>query len=456
MATIEFSFDDYIQCLNGKSSEILPKNPMHQQFVDKRRYYLVDMDYQSYTKRQGERIEDVFRDIEQRTCDDYYRKVYDSQKQTLEYSTFSFPAYKFIMSEVLADDWLAIVDFHKKHCRDHALHQPLVAYITAKLLGFGKPSESLDFGNEDYLLDRCVKYIMQSDKCSYLRNYLEEVCPNTKLLDEERIGETERRYCWNNLFYETAIMASMFHDIGYPWQYINKLTESLHTANFVNQSFSDQASYVWRQFHDRLLIYPFYGYVAPQKNEPCGWDDYMVDLIRKSMEKTHGFPGALGFLYLNDIVRKYPCIGDDAVRSFCVDWVAMAIMMHDMMKVYRGKMSNEIPDNLFLRINLETDPLSWVVAFADFLEEFERPSLCLSKNNKGNPEYSYVCPCSKVKIEYVQDILKVTFVYKTDAGKIKGLLFKKEETENYFDSTIGYLDINSAGISKVELNCVKQ
>lgn len=453
MEAIEFSYKDYLQCLIDKSGQLLPKNPVHQFFIDRKRYQLLDKDYQTYLKKQGVSIEETFKAIKKRTCDEYYSKVHVSQTRSLDYSAYSFPAYRFIMSEVLADDWLAIVDFHKKYCRDHALHQPLVAYITAKLLGFGNPLDSLDLGNGDKLLDICVDSIMDAKQCCYLREYVSNICAHTRLADDKET-KAVKRCIWTNLFYETAIMTAMFHDIGYPWQYINRLSESLHAANYVDHSFSDNALHVWQQFHNRLLMYPLYGYMTPQKNEPFGWNDSMVELIRKSMEQTHGFPGAIGFLYLNDLIRKYPCSGDEAIRSFSIDWAAMAIMMHDMLKVYRGNMANGVPENSFLRIHLDQDPLSWVVAFADFLEEFERPSLCLAKNKKGVPLYDYSHTCDSVKIECDSGLMKITFVYCDDKNKVNGMLFKGKENQEYFDPIIGYVDMLSAEISNVELKCV--
>lgn len=455
MEVISFNFIDYLQCLGNKSDKMLPKNCIHQSFIDRKRYHTMNQDYLSYLTKNGGSLEETLKAIRTRTCDEYYQKVYSSQIRSLDYSAYSFPAYKFIMTEVLADDWLAIVDFHKKFCRDHALHQPLVAYITAKLLGFGNPADSFVFGSKS-LLDQCVDNIMKAKKCRYLREYASKVCAITRLADDDKNDDKEKnikRFIWMNLFYETAILVAMFHDIGYPWQYINRLSESLHAADFVNHTFADNAHHIWQQFHNRLLMYPFYGYMTPQKNEPYGWKDSIVELVRKSMEKTHGFPGALGFLYLNDLIRKYPCDENDAIRSFSIDWAAMAIMMHDMMKVYRGNMANGVPDNQFLKIRLDADPLSWVVSLADFLEEFERPSLRLHKNKEGEPSFAYTYACEGVDLKYEQDMMEITFCYNSDESRKNGLIFKQEENKMYFDPVTGFMDMHSANISKVKLKC---
>jgi hypothetical protein len=44
---------------------------------------------------------------------EFYWRCYPVQAQAMDYSQLAFPAYRFILPEVLADDWLATVGWHK-------------------------------------------------------------------------------------------------------------------------------------------------------------------------------------------------------------------------------------------------------------------------------------------------------------------------------------------------------
>ena len=103
-------------------------------------------------QKKNHNLDDCFRELYKRVGRDYYWKVYPIQYQTLNYAQMSFPAYKFILPEVIADDWLAIVDWHKFQ-RDHALHQPLTAYIVLKILTGGKNSSKALKINGETLLE---------------------------------------------------------------------------------------------------------------------------------------------------------------------------------------------------------------------------------------------------------------------------------------------------------------
>ena len=52
----------------------------------------------------------------------------------------------------------------------------------------------------------------------------------------------------------------------------------------------------------------------------------------------------------------------------------MAVMMHDMKKVYWGNNGMAtLPENKHLRLRFDVDPLSCVITLADVLQDFERP-----------------------------------------------------------------------------------
>ncbi len=327
----------------------------------------------------------AFRELRRRVSGDYYWRTYPIQARALDYSQMSFPAYRFILPEVLADDWLAIVGWHKFH-RDHVLHQPLTAYVVQKLLEDSGDSDELFMLDDGRcLLDACVDEILKWDSTAYLREFL--LGTGVKESELWLNGNLARKSLWKSLFVEAAYLAAMFHDMGYPWQYVNLLSNKLEHAGYQPDSPTSDAERVVNTFGDRLLYCPLNGYRTLDRNAPATWRQRLVDLTAKALRKTHGFPGAIGFLYLNDVLRDYPSDRTHPIRQFCVEWAAMAIMMHDMSGIYWGDKTTT-PDNGHMRLRFETDPLSCVLALADVLQDFSRPTATFQSDER-NVDISY-------------------------------------------------------------------
>ena len=97
-------------------------------------YYDVDpllyRRHEKSTLRRGD-LHRAIGEVRKRTGKRYFDKVYPLQARTLDYSTRSFPAYRFLLPEVMTEDWLAIVDWGKFQ-RDHVLdlggRAPLLQY----------------------------------------------------------------------------------------------------------------------------------------------------------------------------------------------------------------------------------------------------------------------------------------------------------------------------------------
>ena len=60
--------------------------------------------------------------IKERFPQDEYRNVIRSVAFTHYYSNTFFPAYKILVNEFVNEEWLALVDYHKKFHRDHIIH----------------------------------------------------------------------------------------------------------------------------------------------------------------------------------------------------------------------------------------------------------------------------------------------------------------------------------------------
>lgn len=381
-------------------------------------------------------IIDSFACLKERMSEEYYQKVFRAQCQVMHYSSLCFPPYSILMAEDLSEDWLAIVDFHKKHARDHSLHQPLTAYIVAEMLGHGDSNRSLSLPNGENLLDKCVQNIMNSLDTGYLKYYAEKngINKNTppKLLEE----------IWKHVFYRTATLSSLFHDIGYPWQYVHRIGTELKSCSQVLSYTFENAESIISQFGDRMILLPFRYFQYSCSDKPVGFDIRLKNIILKSLQETHGFPGGIAFLSLYDAVRTYPMPKEALLDHFSMEWAALAIMMHDMKSV-----CNDYPE---LCVKSSTDPLSAIVSLADFLEEFNRPLAKFTPNEK-NSCLEYTHACDKVEIDVDQQgVLDIKMYYNDKGQYAVASLYKKEETRQYFNPASGFINLSSLGIADVQ------
>jgi len=449
---MEFSFKDYQNRLH--TGTFIPPNTF-------RPYVAVKPDaYRALEQEHEQRgllIKDTFHQLAKRVGRDYFWKIYPVQSETLDWAQLSFPAYRFILAEVLQDDWLATVDWHKFN-RDHALHQPLTAYVILKMLtGAGDPG--LEIGGRR-LLDICVDEILKWEGTGYLKEFLEGSDSGRvrlpRFLFERSVLSRE---IWRALFVEAAFLAASFHDLGYPWQYVNRLNSKLEHAGYPKDSPTGDAERLVKDFGKRLFFCPLNGYGSVGLNAPSTWKRRLVEQTAAGLRETHGLPGAIGFLYLNDVLRDYP-EGELVLREFCVEWAAMAVMMHDMKKVYWGKDGTAgLPENKHLQLRFEVDPLSCVATLADVLQDFERPSVefWTSATSPKEAYAKYEHEVESVALDYdeIRHILRIEYRCRDTHAVCRKEVFLRGEQVEYFDPQRGYLDLSSCGVEQVEMTAVR-
>lgn len=409
--------------------------------LDYRKLYLLE---QQYSKK-GITIRTALKRLRRCTSVDYYYQIVSAQIDAMKYASDVFPPYELLLPDVLMDDWLSIIGPHQEHRRDHSLHQPLTAYIVSELLKGGDDGKGLVLSSGKSLLDECARMFLDMPGTVYLRNYYKELYPH-ELPPKGYIRETWAK----EIFYHSAIVAALFHDIGYPWQYLNKVGGSIELVDKEGVGVQEQSGEdILNYIRKRLLVYPFYGYSdTPQHRPTSQWDREVVNLIKVAYKKTHGFPGALAFMYLNDSIRMF--IGDNDINQaecrFIQDWAAVGILMHDMVGQYYG--NNHGPDQPRFKLSIDKDPLSCLIAMADVLEEFGRPSAKFT-SNMGKVEIQYLHPCKKTVVEVKDNTLDITYLYKTKAEKAKNEDWRKSEVEDYFRVPSGYIDLSEIGIERV-------
>lgn len=439
---MEFSYQDYNTNFS-KQKNVYPKNFTPSRLIDTHKYKLLAKEY----SQKGLKLSDALKGLKRRTNDEYFRKIYIAQSQAMNFSESSFPAYRFLLPDILIDDWLSIIGLHKQNCRDHAIHQPLTSYIVFKLLGGGRSEESFKINNQP-LLDLCIRSILNTAKQNYIYDYAISTC-YTKSIDMGNNPDIAYDV-WKQLFYETAMKAAIFHDIGYPWQYINRINGSIKNIDFRFDEINTHSAQIITNYSNRLVFAPFFGYQR-YSIPPSNWSTLLLNLVSESLTKTHGFPGALSYLYLNDIIRKYPNESKYKINQFSIEWAALGIMMHDMKSIYWGNNKN-FPENKFLRLSFDKDPLSCIICLADLLQEFERPYVRFSQE-KISSKLKYEFSCDKSSMEYSSGSLNIFYNFSNSSNRAINEHFKKIDEVGYFDPKNGYIDFSSIGINSIKINC---
>lgn len=451
---MEFSFEDYQNRLH--TGMLRPPDTFRPYVVVRPdAYQALESEHERTLERAHDGrvlgLEYTFGQLKKRVGSEYFWKVYPVQSKTLDWAQLSFPAYRFILAEVLQDDWLATVDWHKFN-RDHALHQPLTAYVVLKMLT-GAGDQGWEIGGER-LLDLCVDKVLRWEKTNYLKKFMEGS-------DSGRVGlpgflfdgSLLSREIWKALFFEAAFLAATFHDLGYPWQYVNSLSSKLEHAGYLKDSPTGDAERLVEDFGGRLLFYPLNGYGSVGLNAPSTWRERLIGQMADGLRETHGLPGAIGFLYLNDVLREFP-EGESVLREFCVEWAAMAVMMHDMKDVYWGRNGTaKLPENKHLQLRFDVDPLSCVVTLADVLQDFERPSVEFRASSVEEACARYKSEVRSAALEYSARRRTLRIEYRCiDANAAsRKEAFLRGDQEEYFDPQFGYLDLSACGIERVEL-----
>ena len=128
----------------------------------------------------------------------------------------------------------------------------------------------------------------------YLRSYLKREDPN--------FAPNQNGYdlTWaTEVFYEAAFISALFHDMGYPWQYVNSLSKSITGSNYeeINGALLNVTETA-NKMNESLLIYPLYGYdEGVVQNHTPEQEQQALEMIRKGLLNKHGMPGAMGFMY---------------------------------------------------------------------------------------------------------------------------------------------------------------
>lgn len=426
-----FTYDDFRKnYLQG--SALMPTAPLDLLSTIDQTKFEKDLDDRDVEKR----IRTTFNELEKRLGVRYFSEFERVQTRAKEIGSFVFPPYKMLFLDIACEDWLSLVDFHKGFSRDHSVHQPLTAYIVSKLLGGGNPNNAFHIGGVS-ILNKALDVLIGGADSQYLRDRLSFYDARCPLLQGDRD-------LWRLVFYQTAIITAMYHDLGYPWQFIERmhgfLKDEILLCGRLPKGCAAISSYV-AAHKDELMFRPFYDYGRGGKTTA----DINVALFDDFLHKSHGLMGALAYWAYNNEYRIAARTATSELVKFCQEWSCLAILMHDMQKAYA------IPGGGFSRLDFNTDPLSYIIALADTLEDFNRPNAVIDDTNDGCViKYSF--PSLSVDLEENGGAGVITFKVEP-MTRVQQAEMKTKDQRDLFDAG-GYFDLASVGLNSMTINCV--
>ena len=383
------------------------------------------------------RIRRTFNELEKRMGGEYFAAFERVQTCAKDYGAMVFPAYKMLFLDIACEDWLSLLDFHKDFSRDHSVHQPLTAYIVCKLLGGGDAKQAFQIAGES-LLDKALDVILNKPESKYLFDRIAQKDPASPLL---KAGKE----LWKPIFYQTAIITAMYHDLGYPWQFVERIHGFLQDEKLLFGRLPEDSSLVENYVaahKGELMFRPFYNYGKGGQTS----DQINVALFSEYIHKSHGVIGALAYQEYNKKFRSNEHTPMSAMIEFCQEWSSLAILMHDMQKAYETSKSG------FPRLDFNTDPLSYIISLADTLEDFNRPNAVFTTNPKGcGIVYSF--PSLSVELEEEGGEAEIRYNVSAET-KDDQTERKVKDQKELFDQPKGYFDLPSIGIKTLKISCL--
>lgn len=429
---MEFTYDDFRDNYLHSAAlmPVAPLNPLS--VIDEAKLSkVIDKD------KINARVRTTFNELEKRMGGEYFAEFERVQTRAKEYGSFVFPAYKILFLDVACEDWLSLLDFHKGFSRDHSVHQPLTAYIVCKLLGEGVSAKAFKISGAS-LLDKALDVILTNPDSRYLLDRLAQKDPTSPLLQGDR-------ELWKCVFYQTAIITAMYHDLGYPWQFIERMHDFLKDDMLLCGRLAENSPLVAKyvdEHKDELMFRPFYNYGKGGLTSA----NINIQLFDKFIHKSHGVAGALAYHAYNMEYRSAVATSTSALIEFCQEWSCLAILMHDMQKAYA------LAGAGFPKLDFNTDPLSYIISLADTMEDFNRPNADFTPKQKGcDIEYSF--PSLSVELVENGGVAEIRY---TMSPKTKDEQEEKKvkDQKELFDQPDGYFDLASVGLTQLTIKCI--
>lgn len=416
-----------------------------------------------------------------------YNRILSAILLQYRYSLWVFPSFISHIQEFLNEEWLALFDFHKAFHRDHIYHQPQVAEIARRVMTGIKYSideteiipefiinESEDliellndmgFGGKGRfsLLEIASLYLAwPSRKNAYLHSFCRDLkIPNYMFIYKKGQSPFPFHY-WKKVIYDAVITAALYHDIGYPFQFQSTISGGLNPLTLAELQNPQDTKALYEGYTNHLFMRALAGY-RDFSHYPVPFHHEMgiYQIFHDAFFETHGLPGALTFLYLNDKLRDHTKKWERPSGILTLEMAATAILMHDMQKLYaETDNANSYPPVSYylkprhpeLRLPFRSDPVSYIVTLADLIQDYSRVNIQpggppakgmkqAQRPLKLNSEFRV----NKTNVHFDDKNLCLTITYFFDknfphAMRQQTIDFNKKIMAQFFESQNGFLD----------------
>lgn len=401
-------------------------------------------------------------ELKKRLPRDNYFDTVNSIRLLLHYGDFVFPGFRCVYGEFVTEEWLGLVDYHKDFHRDHVVHQAQVGLVVKRLLTELVFDESHPLFPAYWCCRRSAAGVpaAQASLLDLAAHVLARGGPDVQYLydfaDELGIPRGRIEPCtprsfwfWRGVIYDAAIIAGLFHDIGYPLSFLRTVSSKVEDGGFRGLLLGADAEAILDLFDDPLCLMPFRGYRSGRRRS-------LSHTLQPGLEKTmatalshsHGLPGALTFLHLNHKVMDPARMTDSLRGRLVMEVAALAMTMHDMPKLYwprSGKQKQPTPAWPYMRVAFDRDPVSFILTLADELQCYGRFNAIFELNVDDNPVLTCEQVVQYVRLEHEKDNLTITFAFRRKNWKAR-LYTEKDNDElmvSHFDPRRGYLDYTS-------------
>lgn len=418
----------------------------------------------------------TLRKMERRTPREDYGSLISSLRMLLRYGDRIFPGFRCVYGEFVTEEWLALIDCHKDFHRDHVVHQAQVALVVKRLLTeltfpYDHPLVR-EWRDQSRVPENCEAPVTLLDLSAhvvargggavrYLYDFAGEIGVPELLIKPNTL---QAQSFWRGVIYDAAVAGALFHDIGYPLSFLEKIGGAIGKSGFRGMLLSGDVDAVWRLFDDPLCLMPFRGYRSARRvaMSHAFQKEAAADMAAALMQ-SHGLPGALTFLYLNhqimDLTRSS---GSSARGRLVMEMAALGMTMHDMGRIYfsgktdvvGGGHAPRTPTRPHMRVSFQRDPVSFVMSLADELQSFGRFNSKFEHDGRGDPVLRYTQPIEQVRLESGGGTLKIVFGFKPASAFARLYTDDDENPKTMarcFDPNFGFIDYAPL-FDKVELS----
>lgn len=360
-------------------------------------------------------------------------------------------------------EWLWYTTPFKKFYRDHLAHVMKVALIGLELWQ-SKKSPFADGQTGESLVDRAARELARGELgCPALRQAARR-CGN----DEDRLGDPA---FWRAVVLEATRIAGLLHDLAYPsimaGKYVHPTASIADPLAMFALGPHEAAARVLDRFGDRLIAIPFFGYEIAESSRDAPGPGHRV--FAELVLGSHSLQaGARILQFAADADRRWRLTPFEA---FVIEWAALAASLHDYDKAFelhhehrdgdeRGGLAGWFadPDHAdAIRPRYRRDPVSYMVALADQLQDFGRVNYHMTRG-KDRAELRLRYPVESVTVAVEDGHATIRFALAgsaSDAERASIQAHKAEAAAMIFgaDGAEGWFD-HSGLVDRVSLEVV--